>query len=153
MDPVMCRGRTAACPMWGYMMLQEVGTMDCIKMMNMRFYGHHGVLPEEQQNGQDFLIDVEISADLRKAAQTDDLADSVDYSQVYGIIKNITKNNVFRLIERLADNIAREILTGFDNVREVAVRVKKPEAPLTGAPPNGGFDWVGVEVRRTRDDF
>ena len=121
--------------------------MDKIVMKNMKFYGYHGMLPEEQANGQDFFIDIEMSLDLNKPGKTDEIDDTVDYAEVYGLIKNITKNNKFRLIERLADNIAREILSRYAKVCKIMVRVKKPEAPLTGE-----FDWVGVELERSRGD-
>ena len=127
--------------------------MDKITMKNMKFYGYHGVMPEEQVNGQDFLIDVDMYLDLKKAGLSDNLADSVDYSEVYGIIKNITKSNIFRLLEKLADSIAREILSRYEKIEEIVVHVKKPDAALTDAPLTGAFDWVGVEIKRSRDDL
>ena len=127
--------------------------MDKITMKNMKFYGYHGVMPEEQVNGQDFLIDVDMYLDLKKAGLSDNLADSVDYSEVYGIIKNITKSNIFRLLEKLADSIAREILSRYEKIEEIVVHVKKPDAALTDAPLTGAVDWVGVEIKRSRDDL
>jgi dihydroneopterin aldolase len=114
----------------------------------MKFYGYHGVLPEEQENGQDFYIDVEMSLDLKKPGKTDELSDTVNYAEVYGIIKYVTKSYKFRLIEKLAERISREILSSYDKIYEIMVRVKKPEAPLTGE-----FDMVGVEVRRKREEL
>ncbi|MDP4182689.1 MAG: dihydroneopterin aldolase [Bacillota bacterium] len=120
--------------------------MDKIIMKNMRFYGYHGVLPEEREDGQNFEIDVELYLDLKKAGISDELKDSVDYSQVYGIIKEITESNKFRLVEKLGESISREILSRFKEVERITVCVKKPEAPI-----DGEFGWVGIEITRSRN--
>ncbi|MCX8130760.1 MAG: dihydroneopterin aldolase [Clostridia bacterium] len=122
--------------------------MDRITLKNMKFYSYHGVLPEEQTNGQYFYIDVEMICDLREAGREDDLEKTVDYSVVYNIIKNITQKNKFRLIECLADRISREIATEFKMISEIVVRVRKPEAPI-----DGELDWAEVELRRGRNDL
>ncbi|OGO81258.1 MAG: dihydroneopterin aldolase [Clostridiales bacterium GWC2_40_7] len=114
----------------------------------MKVFGYHGTRPEEQANGQDFIIDVEMSLDLKKAGHSDDIKDTVDCYQIYAMTKNIVKNNIFRLIERLADNIAREILSKNNNIEEVKVRIMKPDAPLTGE-----FESIGAELVLTRRDM
>jgi dihydroneopterin aldolase len=117
-------------------------------MKNMKFFGYHGVYLQEQSEGQDFIIDVEMHLDLRKPGNTDNLEDTIDYSKVYDLIGQISKGNKFRLVERLADVISREILSRYKEISEITVCVKKPEAPI-----NGEFDWVGVEIERSRDDL
>lgn len=122
--------------------------MDKIIMKNMKFYAYHGVLPEEQENGQDFFIDVELALDLKEAGDSDEIDHTVDYAEVYNIIKNVTKNNKFRLIEKLADTISREILSKYKKIEQIIVCVKKPDAPMTGE-----FEWVGVELKRSRHEL
>lgn len=117
-------------------------------MKNMKFYGYHGVLPEEQAAGQNFIIDTELFVDLSKASATDDLEDTVNYGEVYSVIADITKNCKFRLIEKLADSIAREILSRYKKVAEITVTVKKPQAPI-----DGEFDWMGVKIGRSRNEL
>mgnify|MGYP000897816798 CR=1 FL=1 len=119
--------------------------MDRIIMRNMSFFGYHGVLPEEREKGQNFIIDIEMLTDLEEASKSDELSDSVDYSKAYGIVKNIVENNKFRLIEKLAGSISREMLSKFPAIQEITVLVKKPEAPI-----DGEFDWMGVELKRGR---
>ena len=122
--------------------------MDKIIIKGMKVFGYHGTKPEEQANGQDFIIDVEIKLDLKKAGLSDNVDDSLDSSLVYSMVKYIAKNNVFRLIEHLADNIAREILSRNEKAMEVMVRIMKPDAPLTGE-----FDSIGVEYVLGRDNL
>ena len=50
--------------------------MDKIVLKNMAFYGYHGNLTSEQAQGQRFFVDVEITTDLTKAGQSDQLEDS-----------------------------------------------------------------------------
>ena len=85
--------------------------------------------------------------DLKEAGETDDLEKTVDYSKIYEIIKNINENNKFRLIERFAHIISREILSTFKEIKRIIVRVRKPDAPI-----DGDFSWVGVEIERFRDE-
>lgn len=121
--------------------------MDKIIMKGMKFFGYHGVYPEEQANGQIFMIDIELFTDLRKAGLTDELENTIDYSQVYNLIKNITESSRFRLLEKLADVISQEIMSKYKSIREVKILVKKPDAPISGE-----FDWVGIEISRSFDE-
>ncbi len=120
--------------------------MDKIILKDIKLYGYHGVYPEERQIGQNFYIDVEIFADLEQAGITDDITDTVDYSKIYDIIKGVNENNKFRLIESFAHNISREILSAYEEIKEITVQVRKPEAPI-----DADFEWVGVEIKRSRD--
>lgn len=56
---------------------------DTILLKGLVFHGYHGVLEEERRLGQKFVVDIEASADLARAGQTDDLADTVNYAAVY----------------------------------------------------------------------
>lgn len=117
--------------------------IDKIILADLAFYGNHGVLAAEKKLGQKFFIDVELKTDLRKAGQSDEVKETVNYAEVYKIIKTITEDRTYDLIEALAENIAQEILTEFSAVVEVKIKIKKPEAPLEGI-----FDYVGVEIKR-----
>jgi dihydroneopterin aldolase len=108
----------------------------------MQFFGRHGVFPEEKTMGQKFIIDVELVLDLRKAGTSDDINRAPNYADVYATVKNITTQRTFNLIEALAENIAQELLTAY-RVDQVIVRIKKPQAPISGA-----FDYMGCEITR-----
>lgn len=121
---------------------------DKIILKNLKFYAYHGVFLEEQEKGQNFYIDVEMYTDIKKAGISDELEDTVHYGEVYDIIKDINTNKKFKLIEKLADSISREILSKFKEIEKIKVQVRKPEAPI-----NGEFDWAGVEIERDRNDL
>jgi dihydroneopterin aldolase len=117
---------------------------DRIVLTGMRFYGYHGVFPEETRLGQPFVVDMELLADLREAGLQDDLTRTVDYGKVYTAVKEIVEGRPFQLIEALAERLAGHVLDHFP-VTEVVVRVHKPKAPIPGS-----FEGVMVEIRRGR---
>lgn len=120
--------------------------MDKILMKNLSFYGYHGVLPEENKLGQKFIIDAVLYVEMEKACNSDDVADTVSYAEVYEIIKNHVTLKQYKLLEALAESIAREVLLKHEKVQELELTIKKPEAPV-----NGIFDYFGVEIRRKRN--
>ena len=73
--------------------------MDKIFLKNMEFFAFHGVLNDERINGQYFEIDVEMNLDLSEAIKSDDLRDTVDYGQIYLIVKDETMKNRYNLVE------------------------------------------------------
>lgn len=121
--------------------------MDRVIMSNLAFYGYHGVMTEENTLGQKFFLDIEMYADLKQAGNTDNVEDTIHYGEAYEIVKDIVENKRFKLIEALAENIASSILEKFEKVKEINVRVKKPEAPVPGI-----YDYFGVEIRRARNE-
>lgn len=120
-------------------------TTDKVHLNNLAFFAYHGALPEENSLGQKFFLDLELSMDLSVAGQSDKLDDTVCYSTVFQVVQHIVKNERFKLIEALAETIAQELLNNFGQLQAVHLKVKKPEAPIEGI-----FDYVGVEIYRTR---
>ncbi|MFN8125245.1 MAG: dihydroneopterin aldolase [Candidatus Nanopelagicales bacterium] len=115
---------------------------DRILLRGLRARGFHGVLPEERRDGQEFIVDVELSSDTRAAAASDDLADTVDYAAVAAAVLEVVTGDPVDLIETLAQRIADTCLT-FVGVDAVEVTVHKPEAPV-GVP----FTDVELRIRR-----
>src|SRR5687768_10448105 len=94
-------------------------TADEILLEGLRFYAYHGVNPDERTRGQRFTVDVRLVVDLRRAGQSDDLADTVSYSVVYKLVRGIVEGEPRQLIEAVAEEIAAAILTGFPSVEQV----------------------------------
>jgi len=120
-------------------------TLDSIRLVGLRARGFHGVLPQERQDGQDFLVDVVVHLDTRRAAATDDLAATVDYGVLAQRVVDVVAGEPFDLIETLAEHIAAVALDDA-LVQAVDVTVHKPSAPI--AVP---FADVEVRVSRSRD--
>ncbi|MEA4949451.1 MAG: dihydroneopterin aldolase, partial [Petrimonas sp.] len=58
-----------------------------IKLKNMQFYAYHGVLPQEKIAGNNFVVNVEFTADVSKSFETDNVADTINYAAVYDLVK------------------------------------------------------------------
>jgi dihydroneopterin aldolase/2-amino-4-hydroxy-6-hydroxymethyldihydropteridine diphosphokinase len=117
--------------------------MDCIKIKRLEVFAKHGAIPEENILGQKFLISLELFFDVRKAGQTDDLEQTVNYAQVADFVTRQTKEHTFRLIERLAEYLAEEILLHFSVVQKVNIEIEKPWAPIMLS-----MDTVSVSISR-----
>ena len=105
---------------------------DLIDVRGIRARGHHGVLESERLSGQPFIADVTLAVDTRVAAGSDDLADTVDYSQVAQAVYAELAGEPVDLIETLAERIAARCLS-FPGVQAVEIALHKPEAPV-GVP-------------------
>ncbi|MEO7268563.1 MAG: 2-amino-4-hydroxy-6-hydroxymethyldihydropteridine diphosphokinase [Knoellia sp.] len=118
---------------------------DRISLKGISAKGFHGVLDFEKQDGQTFVVDVEMEVDLAPAGTSDDLVDTVNYAEVAGDIVDLIAGESLDLIEALADQIAAKVLTR-PLVEAVLVTVHKPQAPV-GHP----FTDVAVTVERLRE--
>lgn len=106
--------------------------MDVVFLEGLQFYGYHGVNAEERSLGQRFLVDVELTTDLRAAGRADDLTQTVNYSLVYKRVQTIVEGPPLNLIEAVAEEIATALMADFP-VSSVTVTVRKPEVALRGA--------------------
>lgn len=120
--------------------------VDKIILQGMEFYGYHGVLPEENELGQRFFVDLELGLDLKKAGITDDPAHTVSYAEVFEVAREIVEGKSRKLIEAVAEDIAAAVIKRFP-VRQVTVKVKKPSAPVPGH-----FSYMAVEITRHAGD-
>ena len=105
--------------------------MDEIKITNLEIYGHHGVLKEENVLGQKFLVSLVLRLNTRKAGKSDDIADSIDYSAVAGVVREVMENTKYNLIEAVAENIAGRVLREYEIIDNLTIEVKKPWAPIS----------------------
>ncbi|KAF0196324.1 MAG: dihydroneopterin aldolase [Bacillota bacterium] len=117
--------------------------MDKIILENMLFYGYHGVLAEENRLGQRFAVSLVIGTNTSAAGLSDDLALSLNYAEVYDAVKKIMAGTPVKLLERLAETIADNVLDM--GALWVRVRVKKLHPPIPGQ-----MDYAAVEIERSR---
>ena len=115
---------------------------DRIALTGLRVRGHHGVLPEERRDGQDFLVDVVLHVDTRVAAASDALVDTVDYGTLATSLAAVVAGEPVDLIETLACRLA-DVCLSDPRVITTEVTVHKPSAPIPLA-----FADVAVTVVR-----
>ena len=117
---------------------------DCMYIKGIRAFGYIGFLPEEQVLGQWFEVDLKIWADLSAAGQSDELSETYDYSNVVPKIQHLIQTVKYKLIEKLADEIAALVLIS-PQVEQVQVQLTKLTPPI---PDFSG--QVVLEITRTR---
>lgn len=118
--------------------------MDEITLTGLRVFGRHGVYDEERRIGQYFVIDFTLHFDTRRAAETDDVADTVHYGEAAERVAEIVSSEPVALLEKLAARIASALLE-FPRVERARVSVHKPDAPIP-LP----FTDVVVTIERAR---
>ena len=118
--------------------------IDQIALTGLTVFGRHGVYDHERENGQEFTIDVRLAMQLRDAAASDDVADTVHYGELAEKVAAVVAGEPVNLIETLAERIAVTALEDL-RVQGVTVTVHKPHAPIPLT-----FTDVAVTVHRTR---
>ncbi|CDP15774.1 unnamed protein product [Coffea canephora] len=118
---------------------------DKLVLRGLKFHGYHGVKQEERKLGQKFLIDVDAWMDLRAAGTSDHLSDTISYTAIYAIVKEVVEGPPKNLLESVAHLIASTILSRYSQISTVRVQVGKPHVAV-----HGPVDYLGVEIIRYR---
>ncbi|XP_021720588.1 dihydroneopterin aldolase 2-like [Chenopodium quinoa] len=118
---------------------------DKLVLRGLKFHGFHGVKPEEKKLGQKFVVDVDAWMDLRKAGISDCLSDTISYSEIYRIVKEVVEGTSRDLLESVAQQIATITFSKFSQISAVRVEVKKPHVAVQGQ-----IDYLGVEIFRSK---
>lgn len=121
--------------------------MDTIHIKGLRLFAYHGVNPEEKRDGQTFVLDLRLGADLSRARRSDRLEDTVNYAAVVKAVRAAFTARSFGLIERAAQAVCDAVLEGFPQVEEVSLLLQKPEAPVSAE-----FDYMAVEITQRREE-
>ncbi|KAF5741481.1 hypothetical protein HS088_TW10G00479 [Tripterygium wilfordii] len=127
--------------------MEDVETLrgDKLILRGLQFHGYHGVKVEERKLGQKFLIDIDAWMDLRAAGKSDNLSDTISYTDIYRIAKDVVEGPAQNLLESVAELIASNTLAKHSQISAVRVKVGKPHVAV-----HGPVDYLGVEILRHR---
>ena len=114
--------------------------MDKVFINNLQVETIIGIFDWEREVRQVVSIDLEMEFDNKKAAKSDDIKDALDYKKIGKRISHYVKKSKFKLVERLAEQIAKLVLKEF-HVSRLIVSVTKPGA-LRGSKS------VGITITR-----
>ncbi len=118
--------------------------MGTIKLQNIRTFSYHGCLTEEAKIGSDYRVDLEIKSDLRKSAQTDELADTVDYVVLNRIVVEEMAIRS-KLLEHVAQRIIQRVFNEIPAVSRILLAVSKLNPPI-----GGDVEAVTIEMEEYR---
>lgn len=119
-------------------------THSTIFVNDIQLHAYHGVMPQEQLTGNDYLVSVSAQYSIDKAITTDDVQHTLNYAMVYDIVKE-EMGISSKLVEHVAGRIAQHLMKQFADISAVQVRITKLNPPM-GAQCAG----AGVEVEMTR---
>jgi len=105
--------------------------MSKIFLENVKIYAYHGVLPEENIIGTYYIINAELHTDLWKAAESDDLHDTISYADINEILQNEMKIKS-KLLEHVAGRIIFKIHEKFSEISYIKLKITKTAPPMQG---------------------
>lgn len=116
---------------------------DEIRIEELEVFAHHGVYPEETENGQYFYVNAVLYLDVQAGGALDELEKTINYGTVCKFIYSWMQTNTCLLLETVAEKLAAAILLEYRLAAGVELEIRKPHAPI--AVP---FGCVSVKVNR-----
>lgn len=113
-----------------------------IELNGMRFHAYHGCLESERRDGNEFTVDFRFPVEPAKAAASDALDDTLDYSRVYGVIAARMKDTC-NLLETVACRIAEDLQREFPSIKHFELTVSKKNPPV-----GGECEWARVSISK-----
>lgn len=115
-----------------------------ILLKEIRCYAYHGVAPQENLIGNEYIIDLKLKVNISKAAQTDEVADTVNYAEVHQVI--MTEMAVpSKLLEHAGGRIVEKVFQQFPTIEEIELRLSKRNPPM-----GADIESAGIELHCSR---
>ena len=111
-----------------------------IVLQDVRFRAFHGVLPQENEVGGDFLLTLRVGYPLEQAMISDDVNDTLNYASLYDIVRS-EMQQPSHLLEHVAGRVAKAVEDAFPQITSIDLKLTKVNPPM-GADCQG----AGVEV-------
>ena len=118
------------------------GIMDIVFIRDLKIETVIGIYDWERKIKQQISLDVDMATDIKKAASSDNIEDTLNYKEVAKRLINFVETSEFELVEALAEQICNIILNEFD-VPWVRLTLNKPGAV-------SGSRSVGVRIERSK---
>lgn len=115
-----------------------------IFLKGIRFYAYHGVAPQENLIGNEYIIDLKLGVDISKAMQTDEVTDTVNYAEVYNVIK--TEMDIpSKLLEHVGKRIVKQLFKQFATIEDIDLFLSKRNPPM-----GADIESAGIELHCSR---
>lgn len=115
-------------------------TAGYIHLRKVHFHAYHGVMPQEQLVGADYLLNLKVGYPLGRAIQSDEVDDTLNYASLYALVAR-EMQQPSKLLEHVAGRIAEIIGKTFPQVTSIDLELTKLNPPI-GADCEG----AGVEL-------
>lgn len=116
--------------------------MNKIQLEGMKFYAEHGYYTEEQKIGGEFSVDLTLETEFNEAADKDDISGTINYEEVYNVVKEEMSESV-QLLEHAANKILNRLIHEFKQISYVKIKLSKLNPPI-----NGEVEKVSVIIEK-----
>lgn len=116
-----------------------------IYLKNVRFHAYHGVLQQERIVGNDYVVNLVVDYDFTSAMKTDELSATINYAELYEIIKE-EMAIPSKLLEHVVGRIGKRVFSEYSAIRQIQLAITKENPPF-----GADCDGAGVEVVLTND--
>ncbi len=117
-----------------------------IELEGMEFYAFHGCLEKERAEGNEFVVDFKGEVNDGSSVESDCLADTLDYSEVYRVVER-EMQMPSNLLEHVAGRLVKALRKEFPQLVRCSVRVSKRNPPV-----GGKVSWARVTVGFDREN-
>lgn len=100
-----------------------------IHLKGLKIYAFHGVFAQENKIGAEYTINIRLKTDFSQAAQTDKLENTINYGEVFDVIKS-EMSIPSKLLEHVVYRIAEKLFNEFLSVEEVHIELYKQNPPM-----------------------
>jgi dihydroneopterin aldolase len=114
--------------------------MSVISIEGMEFFAYHGCFKEEQLIGTKFIIDIFLTVNTKNAEESDNLADTVNYQEVFMLVKK-EMQETSKLLEHVGRRILSSVKKSFPQVEKATLKIRKMNPPL-----GGKMDFVSLTL-------
>lgn len=100
-----------------------------IELEEMHFYAFHGVLAQEQKVGNHYTINLSLGLNVYSSLASDILSDTINYAEVYDVIKD-EMDNPSLLLECVVGRITKRLMLDFDMIETIDIKLSKVKPPI-----------------------
>lgn len=105
--------------------------MGRVALEGLEFFAYHGFYDEEQKMGNKYAVDIAVTTDFYEAAEKDVLSETVDYAELYKLVRDeMLKPS--RLLENIGKRIIDHVFLAFPLVSGVELSISKFNPPIGG---------------------
>lgn len=117
-----------------------------ILLPDMRFHAYHGVDPQEQLIGADFIVSLRVATDFRQAMAEDEISATVNYAELHEVVKSEMKIPS-KLLEHVGNRILSRLFRDFPAIVSISLELYKENPPIL----NADLRRAGICIVSARD--
>ncbi|MFV0546881.1 MAG: dihydroneopterin aldolase [Bacteroides sp.] len=115
-----------------------------IVLNQVHFYAYHGVGEQETKVGNDYVIDLRIKTDFSEAALTDQVSDTINYAEIYEVLKQ-QMEIPSKLLEHVSYRIMNQLFETFPTIEEVELKLYKRNPPMGADIASSCVELKGIK--------